>query len=79
MNVTFSLIYDSFYIKDLRQIAWHSAPHISHVFFFFFLPLISLASVARSSGEAASAEPGRGPRASGTLHASAVLSRCPFL
>lgn len=38
MNVTFSLIYDSFYIKDLRQIAWHSAPHISHVFFFFFSP-----------------------------------------
>lgn len=39
MNVTFSLIYDSFYIKDLRQIAWHSAPHISHVFFFFFFSL----------------------------------------
>lgn len=55
-------------------------PLISPMFsFFFFLPLISLASVARSSGEAASAEPGRGPRASGTLHASAVLSRCPFL
>lgn len=48
----------------------------------WYLPcfsLISLASASRSSGEAASAEPDWGPRASGTLHASAVLPGCPFL
>lgn len=55
------------------ETGWYSASGISHVF------PISLASAARSSGEAASAEPDRGPRAGGTLHACAVLSRCPFL
>ena len=50
-------------------------PMVSPMFF----PPISLASAARSSGEAASAEPDGGSRTSGTLHASAVLSRCPFL
>lgn len=45
----------AFYTIDLRQLACYSAQYLP------WFPPISLASAARSSGEAASAKPDRGP------------------